>query len=171
MDNKVLVVYASKYGATAEIAEKIGEILRQADLQVDVLPVKKVKDVKGYRAIVMGIGVYIGQWRKEAVKFLKAKEELLTKQPVWIFSSGPTGKGDPLELTKGWKFPEKLKPIIERIKPRDVSIFHGAIDTKKLTFIEKFLISMVKAEVGDFRDWNAINSWANTIANELKKQG
>jgi menaquinone-dependent protoporphyrinogen IX oxidase len=27
---KVLVAYASKYGATAEIAEKIGQILRQA---------------------------------------------------------------------------------------------------------------------------------------------
>lgn len=31
MDVKVLVVYASKYGSTAEIAEKIGEVLERSD--------------------------------------------------------------------------------------------------------------------------------------------
>ena len=41
MDEKVLVTYASKYGATAEIAKKIGETLRQAGLQTDILPVKQ----------------------------------------------------------------------------------------------------------------------------------
>lgn len=169
MENKVLVAYTSKYGATAEIAVRIGEKLRQAGLQVDVLPVKSVSDVTGYNAVILGSAVYIGQWRKEAIKFLVANEGQLTKQPVWLFSSGPTGKGDPLELTKGWKFPSKLKPVIEHITPHDVSVFNGAIDTKKLDFIEKFLIRMVKAPVGDFRDWDAINAWSNAIAKELKK--
>ena len=30
MGNKVLVAYASKYGATAEIAEKIGQVINRA---------------------------------------------------------------------------------------------------------------------------------------------
>ena len=34
MDKNLLVTYASKYGATMEIAEKIGAELRQAGLQV-----------------------------------------------------------------------------------------------------------------------------------------
>ena len=38
----ILVAYASKYGATAEIAEKIGEVLRQSSLDVSVLSVEKV---------------------------------------------------------------------------------------------------------------------------------
>ena len=37
MRQKTLVTYASKYGATAEIAEKIGAVLRDAGLLVDVL--------------------------------------------------------------------------------------------------------------------------------------
>ena len=37
---KVLVAYASKHGATAEITEKIGQVLRESGLQVDVSPVK-----------------------------------------------------------------------------------------------------------------------------------
>ena len=36
MDKQVLVAYATKYGATAEIAEKLGEVLRQAGFSTDV---------------------------------------------------------------------------------------------------------------------------------------
>ena len=42
MSNQVLVVFASKYGNTAEIAERIGKVLREAGLQTDVLPAKFV---------------------------------------------------------------------------------------------------------------------------------
>jgi menaquinone-dependent protoporphyrinogen IX oxidase len=45
MDRNILVTYASKYGATKEIAEKIGAVLRQAGLQVDVLPVDSIRDL------------------------------------------------------------------------------------------------------------------------------
>lgn len=62
------MVYATKYGATAEIAEKIGEVLRQAGLPTDVLPVKQVDDLTPYTAIILGSAVYIGKWRKEAAK-------------------------------------------------------------------------------------------------------
>ena len=37
MNDKVLVTFATKYGATADIAEKIGDVLRQTGLQVDVV--------------------------------------------------------------------------------------------------------------------------------------
>jgi flavodoxin len=45
MDKYILVTYASKYGATKEIAEKIGEVLRRADLRVDVVPVDDIRDL------------------------------------------------------------------------------------------------------------------------------
>jgi len=170
METGVLVAYASKYGATAEIAEKIGEVLRQADLQVDVLPVKQVKDVTPYRAVVLGSAAYIGQWRKEAVKFLGNNEKLLAERFVWLFSSGPAGEGDPLQLLKGWRFPEKIRPIIDRIKPVDIALFHGVVDMEKLNALEKFMIKNVKSPIGDFRDWDAIASWATSIAGELKKK-
>ena len=45
MNRRILVAYASKYGATAEIAEKIGEVLNGAGLPTDVLPVKQVEEL------------------------------------------------------------------------------------------------------------------------------
>jgi menaquinone-dependent protoporphyrinogen oxidase len=171
MEIKVLVAYASKYGATAEIAEKIGQTLRQAGLQVDVLSVNRVSDLTLYKAVVLGSAVYMGQWRKEVGKFLKTNEKLLAERPVWLFSSGPMGKGDPVQLMKGWRFPKRQRPIIDRIRPRDIAIFHGMLDMKKLNFFERWVIKNVKAPVGDFRDWDAITSWAAAIAGELQKRG
>jgi len=171
MDIQVLVAYATKHGATAEIAEEIGQVLRQAGLRTDVLPTDRVSDLTSYKAVVLGSAVYIGKWRKEAVKFLQANETVLAEKLVWLFSSGPTGEGDPVELMQGWRFPEKLQPIADHIRPRDIAVFHGNVNMKKLNFIEKWMIKNVKAPVGDFRDWEAITSWATAIADVLKEEG
>jgi menaquinone-dependent protoporphyrinogen oxidase len=167
MDRRVLVTFATKHGATAEIAEKIGEVLQQAGLEADVLPVDHATDLAAYQAVILGSAVYIGRWRKEAVKFLQANEQSLAEKPVWLFSSGPTGEGDPVELLQGWRLPGKLQSIVDRIQPRDIAVFHGATDVNKLNFIEKWMLKNVKAPVGDFRDWEAITSWATAIAGEL----
>ncbi len=165
--DQVLVAYATKYGATAEIADKIAQVLRQAGLPVDVLPVDRVNDLARYKAVVLGSAVYAGQWRKEAATFLTANEKILAKRPVWLFSSGPTGRGDPVQLMKGWRFPTALQPIADRIRPRDIALFHGVLNMQKLNFAEKLLLKAMKAPVGDFRDWEAITSWAEAIANTL----
>ncbi|TES90979.1 MAG: protoporphyrinogen oxidase [Anaerolineales bacterium] len=168
MDNRVLVAYATKYGATAGIAEKIGQVILQAGLHTDVLPTDRVSDITVYKAIILGSAVYVGQWRKEAVAFLENNEKFMSKLPVWFFSSGPTGEGDPVQLMQGWRFPEAQQPIADRIEPRDIAFFLGVLDMKKLSLAEKMLIKGLKAPVGDFRDWDAITSWATAIADALK---
>jgi menaquinone-dependent protoporphyrinogen oxidase len=168
MGSKVLVVYGSKYGATGEIAGKIGEVLREAGLGVDVSAAERIRDVTPYSAVVLGSAVYIGSWRKDAETFLKVHEQELAGLPVWLFSSGPTGEGDPVALTNGWRFPGKLLPVAERIKPRDIALFGGMADEAKLNFIEKFMLKNVKAPAGDFRSWGAITAWAKGIAEALQ---
>lgn len=167
---KVLVTYATKYGAAAEIADKIGQVLRQADLLTDVLPASRVSDLPTYQAVVLGSAVYVGLWRKEAARFLKANEKVLAGQLVWLFSSGPTGEGDPAELTQGWRFPKALQSIADRVQPCDITVFHGAAVLEKLNPLHKWMLNNVKAPIGDFRDWDAITSWATAIADVLKEK-
>jgi menaquinone-dependent protoporphyrinogen oxidase len=169
MENRVLVAYATKYGATTGIAEKIGKVLVEAGLACDVKPVDEVADLSPYDAVVLGSAVYIGGWRKEAATFLQSNEAALAVRQVWLFSSGPTGSGDPVELMKGWRFPTKLQPIADRIGARDIAVFHGAADPEKLNFMERWMLKNVKAPIGDFRDWEAIDAWAATIADAVKQ--
>jgi menaquinone-dependent protoporphyrinogen oxidase len=73
-----------------------------------------------------------------------------------------------VDLVRGWRFPEALQSIADRIKPRDIAVFHGNADVNKLNFIEKRMLDTVTAPLGDFRDWEAITSWAGAIASALR---
>jgi menaquinone-dependent protoporphyrinogen oxidase len=123
----ILVTYASKYGSTAEIAEKIGEVLRASSFHVSILPVAEVQNLDSYDAVVLGSGVYAGHWLKDAVTFLETNGKILATKPVWVFSSGPTGEGDPVEIMHGWRFPEAQGATLGRIQPKDVTLFHGKL--------------------------------------------
>jgi menaquinone-dependent protoporphyrinogen oxidase len=167
----ILVAYATKHDSTAEIAYAIGEVLRHAGTaQVDVRSVETVRDVTPYDAVVLGSAVYAGQWQSSAAEFLKTHEETLRQKLVWLFSSGPTGEGAPQIVLKGWEFPEALKPIADRIQPRDVTVFHGKLDPKKLNFLERLVVKGVKAPMGDYRNWEAIRAWAISIAEALQQR-
>ncbi len=169
MDKNILVAYASKYGATREIAEKIGEVLQEAGLQADISPVNGIRELNAYKAVILGSAIYVGKWQKEAAEFLRDNEKSLAKQAVWLFSSGPTGEGDPLELIDGKRMPAELQPVAERIHPRDIAVFGGYINPDKVNFIEKMAVkNLVKKPFGDFRDWHNIVTWSTKIAEVLK---
>ncbi len=51
---------------------------------------------------------------------------------------------------------------------RDIVVFHGKLDPAKLNLIERAAIRMVKAPLGDYRDWDAIYEWALGIKAALK---
>jgi menaquinone-dependent protoporphyrinogen oxidase len=165
---KFLVAYASKYGSTAEIAQVIGEELDKRHYQVEVESVDEVDSLDGYDAFVIGSAVYAGGWMKSAAKFLRSNRDLLAGHPVWLFSSGPTGQGDPNEIMDGWTFPDNLKTVLEKIKPQDVILFHGKIDPDRLSFTERMIVKSVKATVGDYRDWLVVRGWVRRIELDLK---
>jgi menaquinone-dependent protoporphyrinogen oxidase len=169
MTHRVLVVYATKYGATAGIAGKIGQVLRDAGISVDVQPAGQAGDPAAYQAVVLGSAVYIGRWRKEAAKFLRDNEQALAQRPVWIFNSGPLGEDNADEQAGDLGFPKGLRPIAERIKVRDIAIFFGAVDLAKLNPLERWMLKNVKSPSGDFRDWDAIAAWATGIAAALQE--
>jgi menaquinone-dependent protoporphyrinogen oxidase len=167
----ILVTYASKHNATAEIATAIGAVLRQSDtFHVDIRPVETVEDIAPYAAVVLGSAVYAGQWQSSAADFLKQHNQALARRPVWLFSSGPTGEGDPKTLVKGWTFPQALQPLADHIKPRDIAVFHGKLDPRDLNLLERGIVKMVHAPTGDFRDWTVIREWASSIVQTLLEE-
>ena len=66
----VLVTYASKHGATQQIAARIADRLRTAGLEVQVSPITATGDPAGYDALVIGSAVYFGSWLATARRFV-----------------------------------------------------------------------------------------------------
>ena len=173
---KVLVAYASKHGATKGIAAFIGEKLRSRGFEADVSDVDLVEDASRYDAFVVGSALYIGHWMKEAKRFVSKNSEILSRRPVWLFSSGPTGKerrnkkGQDL-LDPSVSGPTDLLNIERGLLVRDHHVFFGAFDPKNLGFFTRqiFKSDTIReaSPVGDYRDWKAIESWTDGIAEAL----
>lgn len=79
MAKEVLVAYATRHGRTAEIADKNGEVPRDAGLHAAVLRAGRSGDLSLYNAVAVGSAVYVGRWRKEAATFLRDNETLLAQ--------------------------------------------------------------------------------------------
>ncbi len=161
---KVLVAAASKHGATAEIAEAIGRTLERSGLDVAVLAAAEVTTLQPYDVAVIGSGVYAGHWLKAARALVDDHEAALAQMPVWLFSSGPLG--DPLKPQDDEAV--NVDGILQMTDAVDHQVFAGAIDREKLSFAERAIIRAVRAEDGDFRDWVAIEAWAEEIAAALQ---
>jgi menaquinone-dependent protoporphyrinogen oxidase len=162
----VLVSAASKHGATAEIAEAIGRVLAERGLAVDVRPAANVTMVDGYDAVVLGSAVYVGRWLEAARKLVEAEAAILAARPVWLFSSGPVG--DP---PKPAEEPVDVAEFVRATGARDHQVFAGKIDKGRLGFGERAMVLALRAPVGDFRDWAAIETWAHGIADALRDRG
>lgn len=172
---KVLVAYASRYGSTKGIAEFITERLLLQQVEADILKIDGDRDLGGYDAFVIGSAVYMFHWLKEATEFVSRNREILASRPVWLFSSGPLGtntkdaKGRDLRDVSG---PSELGELTKAIKPRGTRVFFGALDSSKLGFGYRVIRKMPAAREalaeGDFRNWEEIEAWANSIAQELK---
>ncbi len=160
----VLVAYASKHGSTQGIAERIAGKLRQMGKQVDVQPVDTVKNPGSYEAYVIGSAIYFGSWMKEATEFVHRNKTTLAGRPVWLFSVGPLG----VDFMDDEQQPKEKAEFQETIKPRDHRVFFGALDHNKLTFTERMMTKAVRAPEGDYRNWEAIDTWAESIARDLR---
>jgi menaquinone-dependent protoporphyrinogen oxidase len=160
----VLVAYASKHGSTQGIAERITGKLRQMGKQAEALPVDAVKDTGSYEALVVGSAIYYGSWLKEATEFVHRNETMLAGRPVWMFSVGPLG----VDFMDDEQQPKEKAEFQETIKPRDHRVFFGALDHNRLSFTERMMAKAVRAPEGDYRNWEAIDAWAESIARDLR---
>ena len=163
---RVLVAYATKTGSTAGIAQAIGEELGQMGLEADVRPADSVTDVRGYEAVILGSAVYIGRWRKEALRLGSRHAAELRQKPVWLFESGPTDAS----ADEGKAVPAKAAvALAAQLGARQHVIFGGRFEPEQAgRFTRSMIARSDKSPYGDFRNFERIRGWARAIGEELR---
>lgn len=88
-ENRTLIAYATKGGATQKTSDRIAEVLRtKYDLQVDEVNLAKqsIPNLASYNNIVVGTGVRKGAIYDEALRFLSQNFE--KKRTAYFTCSG-----------------------------------------------------------------------------------
>jgi menaquinone-dependent protoporphyrinogen oxidase len=169
MSNKVLVAYASKYGSTAGVAQKIGEVISSQNLSVEVKPIQDVTSLEGYKAVVLGSAVRYGQWLGDASRFVKEHQDVLHRLPVAIFSVHMQNLGEDPEEVKARE--SYTAPIHALLTPGREAFFSGKVDVSNLSLLDKVVFKAVKGKEGDLRNWDAISTWAGSLPADLGVAG
>ena len=164
---KALVTVASRHGGTLEIAEAISRALEEHGVSAELVNIDEVRNLGGYDACVVGSGIYLGNWLKEARHFVDTHARELAERPTWLFGSGsivgtPPVGDDPNALGAG--VGERL---VETTNARGLKLFAGRLDRSKLGLLERTAVRGAHAREGDYRDWEEIERWATEIAAEL----
>ena len=62
-----------------------------------------------------------------------------------------------------------MAELVEATHARRHRLFAGRLDRHRLGFAEKAMVSALRVEDGDVRDWEEIDLWAMQIAVDLTK--
>jgi len=162
---KILVVYASKKGSTAEIAQAIARELQAGGHHADVSDITTNPPPAGYAAVVIGGPMYMGHIDPRVGKFMKRYAGELANLPVAGFVVClAAASNDP----EGMAWAEKaLKKALAPVQPVAEAIFAGKLDPENLSWLQRWMIKKVNSPVGDFRDWTAIANWTRELPGKM----
>jgi len=161
MEKKVLVTYASKYGSTGGVADAVAKELCVKGVSADVALITNARNIGSYQGVVIGSAIYMGKWMPEALDFVKRNKDILRRVPVAYFLvcmtlAGPTDKNRAEVLA----YMDPILKEVPEIKPVGLGTFAGAMHYSNLSWIYKKILKSKGTPEGDYRDWNAIRSWA-----------
>jgi menaquinone-dependent protoporphyrinogen oxidase len=159
---KILVTHGSERGGTAEIASLIGDRLREAGFDVDVIAAHDVREVRPYDAVVIGGAIYMGRWHADARALALRHAAALRERQIWLFSSGPLD-----DSASAHEIPPipQVQELIGHLGARGHATFGGRLAPDAKGAIAG---SMAKKQAGDWRAPERIDAWARAIAADLR---
>ena len=179
---RTLIVYGTRYGATASTSEEIGKVLQGEGFDVKVVNAKeeKIKDISQYELIIIGSGMQFGRWTGEAEDFLKRFQKEFAQKKVALFISTMKtvtereGKTEELEKTRKMELDDKVAKY--NLQPISLGFFGGVLDFNKMNRITRKTVGFLKPQlekdgfkespsgVYELRDWEEIRAWTKELA-------
>lgn len=171
-DKRILIIYASRYGSTAEIAEKIGNYIAEEGPEVEVLSYMEITDLHQYDAIIVGSPIRYEGWMPAAKAFVLDNLEYLNKIPVaYFFSCLALAIRTEGTERKAAQYAEKLRVLSPQVKPIDIGRFSGVLEFSKMSLplriIFRIFGMIIGLKEGDYRDWDEIRRWSKNISSKL----
>ncbi len=179
---KALIVYGTRYGATATTSHFVAKVLQEEGFSTFVVNAKeeKIEDISKYDLVIVCSGLQIDRWTSELEQFMsRFKKELAKKKVAMFVSSGSYAiiehEGDAKATTRAWKKYLEDKAAKYSLKPIAIGLFGGVWDYGKMGSITRKAMESYKKRIEaagfketkpgvyDTRDWEAIKIWAKNL--------
>jgi menaquinone-dependent protoporphyrinogen oxidase len=138
-----------------------------------VCDVADISALEGYDAVLLGTAIRMGRPVKPMRAFIRDHAADVAARPNAVFSVGITPKyRTPQAISEASHF---VSPLVSAVAPLSVALFAGKIDPSRLALPWRALVQNAepgsRLASGDWRDWDAIDSWVAEIAPQLLAGG
>ena len=140
---KILILYATKNGATRECAEMLTEKLEKKH-DVTVVSVREADTLpspKDFDVAIIGSSVRMGAINKRIRKYIKANVDALSQMHTAVFLC--CGNADNFDEYVALSLPKRLELSL------GAHYFGGEMKPEKLHGIDKLIIKMVRSSIHD----------------------
>ena len=191
--SNILIAFSTNSGSTAEIADAVaGQLIRDGHT-AEVKPIPDVTTLDNYDAVIVGAPMIFG-WHATARRFVRKFQEELANKKVAYFACAMSlteVPGDHLpdvpltidpslaaapqksgKLSIKERFTSRgyyLKPMLSAasaVKPLNIAFFNGKLEMFRLKWWQAaFVMIVIQAAAGDYRDWEVIKTWSKSISN------
>jgi menaquinone-dependent protoporphyrinogen oxidase len=134
---RTLVVFASKYGATEECAEKLKEKLGGDVTVVKLGKNTRPPDLSEYDTVIVGGSIHAGRIQKAVRDFCMKNLDTLKAKNLGLFVSSLTPPEKAVKYITD-SFPGEL---VEGAKAK--GCFGGALYYEKMNFLERFVMKKI----------------------------
>jgi menaquinone-dependent protoporphyrinogen oxidase len=171
-NQRILIVYASQHHSTGGIANAVEKVLCENGTYVETKEIKDVTDLNRYDAVIIGGPIQFDKWVPATREFITMHQDILTRLPVaFFFSCMALSQQTEKSRRQGQKYADNLRNTFPKINPLAIGQFAGVLNLTKmplyLRLVFRVIMTVTGVKEGDYRDWNAIRSWANDINSHL----
>lgn len=179
---KILILYESRHGQTAKIAEKLAAHARSrgAEATVEALAdFPRDRPLEGLDLVAVGAPVHFGRHRPPTGTFVKRRLAELSGRPSAFFSvSGSAIPGTPDGEARSREY---VDAFLEKTgwRPELVARFAGAVRYTRYNALLRFVIRRIEARTGrstdasrdhEYTDWEAVEDFAREIVRTSRRE-
>ena len=171
---RVAIIYHSEEGQTAKIAARLGELVRNERLEVDIYPLADAPgSLTPFDVIVLGASIHLGSHGGDLARYVSAHLGELHAKPDAFFSVSLTAS------QKDDVHQDQAHAVVDSLlketgwQPDLVALFGGALAYRRYGFLKRHLMKRIAAHEGgptdtsrdwDLTDWDDVEAFARDIS-------
>ena len=181
--SKYLIIYGTKEGQTAKIAEQIGNFIREKSCDADVYDARKIPrglSIEPYVGVIVGSSLHYLRWSHKAADFVVGQQPRITTAQSAFFSVSmmASAPDDP-------KVIEELKKASNKFfdatnwHPATVEHFAGGLAWSKYGFFTRYLMKAISyaqhkpvdtSKDQEFTNWDQVRKFAENFVERTRSE-